>query len=180
MALFSGGRYIRAKLRSVEGKGFWVQEYNPIPAGGPVKDVIPLGFWDFPAATHDGEDLKVEFKARVQDIESGLNQKEREDIIQEAVEIMTQLLGVVREIDSSIRERDTHQGEKLSVPFTISTNTTPQNAQKTPSKDEEVPLVKPVLISRNTVVEAFNRIRDIFSFSPGPVTVAVQLRETVR
>jgi hypothetical protein len=179
MALFSGGRYIRAKLRGVE-EGFWVQGHIPIPAGGSVADVIPLGFWDFPTATHNGEDLKVEFKACVQDIDSSLNLKEREDIIQEAIEIMTQLLGVVREIDSLIRKECTHQDEKLPIPSNTSKNAMSKNAQTTSSKDEEVSPVKAVLLLMSTAATILNRIRDFFSFSPGPVTVPVQLRETVR
>ncbi len=100
MALFAGGRYIRGKLHSVKEERFWARRVNAIPAGGAAADMNRLSFWNFPVATHDGEDLKTEFKARVQEIEPNLSPAEKKDIIQEAVEIMRRLLEVVHEIDS--------------------------------------------------------------------------------
>lgn len=165
MALFSGGRYIRGKLHGVEEEGFWVQGPNARPASGAVT-VIPLSFWDFPTDTHDGEDLKIEFKTRVQTIESSLSPAQRKDITDEAIEIMMQLLEIVREIDSSMREENSHRNENPVVLPMILSHEKPQDVEELPDKEELVFLMKLLYLSLGGAAEVLIRIRSFFSFAP--------------
>lgn len=138
--------------------------------------MVPLSFWDFPAATQDGEDLKTEFRARIQEIESSLSLAQKKDIIQEAVEIMTQLLEVVREIDRTIREESVPENEKPPVPSMISSNNKPQDVEKTSDKEELAFHIKLLHLSMGAANEVLTRVRSFVSFAPGetptvPVTV---------
>lgn len=111
MAIFSGGRYIRAKLNS-SGENFW-DHALPLESGknkhgrgvaeveGPEK--WPLSFWNF-SGSSDGEDLKADYKFHVGELERILTLKEREEIIGEAAEIMKRLLEIVREIEVAVAE----------------------------------------------------------------------------
>lgn len=111
MAIFSGGRYIRAKLKSA-GEDFWVRtppfESVKNSNGHEATELDepanwPLSFWNF-LGSSDGEDLKADYKSRVEEIERILTLKEREDVINEAVEIMKKLLEIVREIEMAVAE----------------------------------------------------------------------------
>jgi len=117
MALFAGGRYIRASLQSV-GNEFWDQvpnhvkptmqacsEKRPSPVeetnGTPksrVTSSMPLRFFHFPTPT-DGEDLKCEFKQKLADSEARLSQSERHDIVQEAISIFERMTMLVEQLD---------------------------------------------------------------------------------
>lgn len=106
MALFSGGRYIRAKLLSA-GDGFWTTALEPgsLKNASTSHDVdsdeletVPLSFWNFSGA-FDGDHLKASYKSRVQEIEPFLTVKERQDIVEEAVFIMKKLLIIVTGIE---------------------------------------------------------------------------------
>ncbi|KAI6782387.1 uncharacterized protein J7T54_001244 [Emericellopsis cladophorae] len=117
MALFAGGRYIRASLQSV-GNEFWDQgpdhvkptmqactEERPNPGeetdGTPksrVTSSMPLRFFHFPTPT-DGEDLKCEFKQKLADLEAKLSQSERQDIVQEAISIFERMTMLVEQLD---------------------------------------------------------------------------------
>lgn len=111
MAIFSGGRYIRAKLKSA-GEDFWA---NTLPVesdknkngrrGGEVKgqEEWPLSFWNF-SGSSDGEDLKADYKSRVGEMERILTLKDREEIVNEAVVIMKRLLEIVRGIEVAVAE----------------------------------------------------------------------------
>jgi hypothetical protein len=104
MALFAGGRFIRATLESA-GDLFWDHGTNPVkPAmlecwqqNNGTCD-LPLGFFYFPTPI-DGGDLKKEFKRRF--LESGqlLTLRERHDIIQEAVCIFDNMVLLVSQLD---------------------------------------------------------------------------------
>ena len=87
MALFSGGRYLRSRLRSA-GSEFWRAK---------EEEELPLTFWTFSDGTNDGEDLKRLYKARVVDLSSSLTHRERQEIVAEAVEIMRWMLRLVEE-----------------------------------------------------------------------------------
>lgn len=106
MALFSGGRYIRAKLRSA-GEDFWASDGLPkAPSDGTyVKEAgqgtIGLSFWEFPGS-FDGKDLKADYKARIQDLEASVNLEERQDIVNEAMDIMVKLIEIAKEIKQSV------------------------------------------------------------------------------
>ncbi|OIW29807.1 heme oxygenase-like protein [Coniochaeta ligniaria NRRL 30616] len=99
MALFSGGRFVRATLESAGAHGFWTaeesaskQQRRTAPAHG------PLDFFHFPTP-QDGEDLKHEFKQRLADAGHLLTPSEREDIVKEAICIFENLILVINQLD---------------------------------------------------------------------------------
>ncbi|KAL8918367.1 MAG: hypothetical protein Q9208_007386 [Pyrenodesmia sp. 3 TL-2023] len=98
MALFSGGRYIRSKLRAALGASI----ESATSAKG--DQAAGLSFWDFPGE-HDGEDLKIEYKSRISAVSSQLTEQERADIVDEGVNIMILLTDVVREVAEVVPER---------------------------------------------------------------------------
>ena len=109
MALFSGGRYIRARLREA-GREFWmttrVEKEKEKEKGENIGiDEAVLSFWNFDGE-EDGEDSKVEFKQRFAEMEGWLTDEEREEVIQEAVYIMDSLLGVVKEISETVGSKN--------------------------------------------------------------------------
>lgn len=98
MALFSGGRYIRSKLRA----GFTLS--NTPKSQHHLDELAGLSFWIFPGEV-DGEDLKIDYKARVALLSSELTEEERAEIIAEGVHIMVSLTEVVKEIADTVPER---------------------------------------------------------------------------
>lgn len=179
MALFQGGRYIRSKLRGVEENGFWLRELNAKPAGETITVLAPLSFWEFPAGTRDGEDLKTEFKARIREIEPSLSPAQKKDIMEEAVEIMTQLLEVVREIDTTNQAENVARNEKPLGPSIISNKA--KDVDKTPNKEELALLTKLLHLSMDAATEVLNRLRAFVSFAPRePLTVPVTVTDNFR
>lgn len=106
MALFSEGRYIRAMLRSA-GEDFWASAGLPKaqPDGTYVEEAghgtIGLNFWEF-SGTFDGRDMKADYKARIRDLEDSLTLEERQDIVNEAMNIMVKLIEIAKEIKRSV------------------------------------------------------------------------------
>ena len=111
MALFSGGRYIRSRLRGA-GAGFWngggggdagwgdgEGRVWPDGRGGGVDRW--LRFWTFEGG-EDGEDLKAEFKARFAAVEGTLTEAEKEAVVREAVVVMRLMDGLVVEICDAV------------------------------------------------------------------------------
>lgn len=91
MAFFSGGRYIRSKLRA---------ELQSSIAPILPQQLEPsawLTFWEFPGEL-DGEDLKLEYKSRVAALTTELTEEERAEIVAESISIMTHLIDIVNEI----------------------------------------------------------------------------------
>lgn len=128
MALFAGGRFIRATLETA-GDDFWQQSPSGIhPAVSPdvrgepsdwkppsrmTKDEIfdrdetshpdhrlPLRFFHFPTPL-DGEDLKRDFKKSLLESESDLTKQEKTDIVQEAVCIFDHMELLVTQLDEA-------------------------------------------------------------------------------
>lgn len=127
MALFAGGRFIRASLEYA-GPEFWSKQPSPVkPTMRPCEPITPveekrtdqlegdaesgLGgshgshkAYDYPlrffhfATPSDGEDLKTEFKKRLADAEGILTTRERADIIQESVAIFDHMTLVVGQL----------------------------------------------------------------------------------
>ncbi|KAL8758163.1 MAG: hypothetical protein Q9199_001700 [Rusavskia elegans] len=98
MALFSGGRYIRSKLRT----GFTTLSTSD--SQHHLDELAGLSFWNYPGDA-DGEDLKIDYKARVASLSSELTEQEKADIIAEGVHIMDSLMEVVREVADTVPER---------------------------------------------------------------------------
>lgn len=93
MALFSGGRWIRAQLRTA-GDQFW----NPSTG-----DVCEAGysFLTF-EGEHDGEDIKNEFKLQLGKIEAMLIQSQRAEIVVEAQDVFRRTVDMIGELDDLV------------------------------------------------------------------------------
>ncbi|MCJ1247789.1 heme oxygenase [Trapelia coarctata] len=101
MALFNGGRWIRAQLLVAE-KGAWNNNVRrmvavPIAQSG-------LSFWHFPG-DNDGEEIKAEFKARLADVEGLLTTEQQEDIVDEACMIFDHCELLAKELDETLAAR---------------------------------------------------------------------------
>ncbi|KAI1422140.1 hypothetical protein F5Y12DRAFT_645884 [Xylaria sp. FL1777] len=110
MALFSGGRFIRASLETIY-PAFWIpaSAQQPTPAAladSTMTGVQPLSFFRFD--THeDGDNLKREFKKRLLESEHCLTTPEREEVVEEArciFEYMIQLVGELDDICGTDKE----------------------------------------------------------------------------
>jgi hypothetical protein len=97
MAVFSGGRWIRAGLLNA-GDGFWPNTEEGVDVA--LQD-HGLSFWHFPGA-YDGEDIKAEFKLRLEEAEHVFSDDQRIDIIEEAKSIFQLCAGLVYELDAKV------------------------------------------------------------------------------
>ncbi|KAL8950974.1 MAG: hypothetical protein Q9222_003035 [Ikaeria aurantiellina] len=95
MALFSGGRYIRSKLRAAFTPSSSSLSQSQLDASA------GLSFWDFPG-DKDGEDLKVDFKARVTALSTSLTPEEKSEIADEGIKIMVALTKIVSEVAETV------------------------------------------------------------------------------
>jgi heme oxygenase len=101
MAVFSGGRWIRAQLVNA-GDDFWRmgtsdeerEEAVPLSEKG-------LSFWSFDD-DQDGEDIKAKFKDRLAAAEQLFTDDERIDVIEEAKRIFQLSVGLVDELDTKL------------------------------------------------------------------------------
>ncbi|KAG6037153.1 hypothetical protein E4U19_002626 [Claviceps sp. Clav32 group G5] len=111
MALFAGGRYMRATLESA-GEDFWQRvPSNPDSqqeneTSSTEKCGMPLRFFHFDTPL-DGEDLRRDFKQRLADADMSLSYQEKHDIVQEAICIFENLLLLVAQLDD-VAARDDH------------------------------------------------------------------------
>lgn len=140
MALFAGGRFIRASLESA-GKEFWEQLPSPVlptelscqhstrpieRASGLTDEELPeddhnshadhkmpLRFFHFKSA-EDGEELKREFKKRLVDLESILTDAEKHDVIQEAVCIFENMTLMINQLDMVCADLDRNNGDDIT------------------------------------------------------------------
>lgn len=110
MAIFSGGRWIRAQLRNA-GEEFWAESAFTGSAKPDRKDKATLekliGFenpglalWSF-EGEQDGEDIKAEFKRRLNDGERILTPAQRDDIILESQDIFDRFKAMVEDLDAA-------------------------------------------------------------------------------
>ncbi|KAF2647703.1 heme oxygenase-like protein [Lophiostoma macrostomum CBS 122681] len=117
MAVFSGGRWIRAQLVGA-GEAFWRKgagidstshaDGEKGQGKAEAEDSARVGLadqglslWHFDGA-HDGEDIKAEFKARLAAAEDLFTDDERVDIIEEAKHIFKFSAGLVEELDEKL------------------------------------------------------------------------------
>ncbi|KAF2628593.1 heme oxygenase-like protein [Macroventuria anomochaeta] len=128
MAVFSGGRWIRAGLLRA-GDGFWPARSAEDGTGLEERG---LSFWHFPGA-HDGEDIKAEFKLRLEDAEHIFAPDERVDVIEEAKNIFQLCAEVVYELDDMVGSAQV---------------ATPQSENPVAQALKETPSEKHVLIER--------------------------------
>lgn len=101
MALFNGGRWIHAQLLAAQ-KGAWNNDIDDMEAISTTQS--GLSFWLFPG-DNDGEEIKVEFKSRLADVEGLLTNEQREDIVDEACMIFDHCELLVKELDEIMAAR---------------------------------------------------------------------------
>ncbi|KAJ4987680.1 hypothetical protein SVAN01_06847 [Stagonosporopsis vannaccii] len=97
MAVFSGGRWIRAGLLRA-GDNFWPSAHEN---DGISLEERGLSFWHF-FGPHDGEDIKAEFKLRLEEAEHLFSNDQRIDVIEEAKNIFQLCAEVVYELDDTV------------------------------------------------------------------------------
>jgi heme oxygenase len=109
MALFRGGRIIRATLERVDSD-FWAM-LNP-----DVFPEKPLQFLTFDTP-REGDEIKSDFKRRLtESSENLLTASERDDIVAEAQKVFGSMLALVGELDDFCRE-ETEDSETMSDKF---------------------------------------------------------------
>ncbi|MCJ1391584.1 heme oxygenase [Xylographa bjoerkii] len=101
MALFNGGRWIRAQLLAAKDSSWRLSTFDRDSESAEVDPSFGLAFWHFPG-DEDGEDIKNEFKARLNDIEGLLDVEQRQDIVDEAMSIFKYLAFLVGELDEIV------------------------------------------------------------------------------
>ncbi len=94
MALFSGGRWIRAQLQGA-GNDFW-GDTTSMPKS--ASDHPGFSFLYFPG-DEDGEDIKREFRASLAEVETLLTPKERDDVVAESLHIFRFCILLVEALD---------------------------------------------------------------------------------
>jgi heme oxygenase len=116
MAIFSGGRWIRARFASV-GPEFWLEgraSLSPSPSpssiarhdGASAERTTAKATESLPGFTffsfdgeQDGEDVKAEFKARLLEAETLLSSEERREVVEMARELFQRNILLVGELD---------------------------------------------------------------------------------
>lgn len=138
MALFAGGRFIRASFEKA-GDEYWgivpapikptMQPCEPRSAAtSPLESTYdlaqeqiaetslhphippstPLQFWRFDTA-NDGEDLKQDYKERLLRLEDELSAEERDDIMQESIIILESIGLIVGQLDTIYSDEQEEQ-----------------------------------------------------------------------
>lgn len=113
MAVFSGGRWIRAQLDACAGAAptFWPAGDGG--GGGGGSDVAPgRAFLRFEESTRDGEDVKAAFRQRFEEVGGLLDERERGEVVREAGEVFAWTLRVVRCLDGLAAKKAEVGGEK--------------------------------------------------------------------
>lgn len=100
MALFNGGRWIRGQLQCA-GPEFWNAATLP-------ESIDCLSFWDFDDEK-DGEDIKCDFKRRIEKISELLSTAERVDIVAEAVLVFQMCQSLVDQLDELVQLQKTSE-----------------------------------------------------------------------
>lgn len=124
MALFSGGRFIRATLESAGGDGFWESVGDTQERKGESAARDPLGFFHF-SGPQDGEDLKAEFQRRLAQMGKLLTETEREDIVREAMCVFENLILVISQLDDVCHTKLSDMSPLDSVASLVPTRTSP-------------------------------------------------------
>lgn len=111
MAIFSGGRWVREQLAQA-GPSFWqTPETQEGRFGGSAHPVPGFSLFYF-EGERDGEDVKAEYKARLEYAEKLLTTRERDEVVREAHVIFERCIQLVVELDerlasgSSLPERE--------------------------------------------------------------------------
>ena len=101
MALFNGGRWIRAQLLAARDSSWRLSAFERTFENAEADPSLGLAFWHFPGED-DGEGIKNDFKARLNDVECLLDVEQRQDIVNEALSIFKYLALLVGELDEIV------------------------------------------------------------------------------
>ncbi|KAI9371583.1 heme-binding peroxidase [Aspergillus egyptiacus] len=96
-ALFNGGRFIRMQLLKA-GPEFWGLSAKTMD---PTAFPAPLSFWN----VDRDESIKTSFRSRVNMADKLLTEAEREEIMQEAVEILCRCELITLQLEDDVRAR---------------------------------------------------------------------------
>ncbi|KAF2743465.1 heme oxygenase-like protein [Sporormia fimetaria CBS 119925] len=99
MAVFSGGRWIRAQLEGAGGE-FWDSGPGEMKGGTGLKG-RGLAVWNF-EGVEDGEDIKGLFKEKLKDGEGLWTEEMRGEIVEEAREVFRWCARLVGELDEVV------------------------------------------------------------------------------
>lgn len=141
MAIFSGGRWIRQQLVSA-GSDFWHASSPPAaPFGDPTHPVPGFSLFYF-EGDKDGENIKSDFKARLENAEALLSSRERQDIIDEAGNIFNNCIGLVDRLDvelataPSLTDEDEHARHAMAKKEHVAVASPPTTIVVTRTKAE--------------------------------------------
>lgn len=131
LAIFSGGRHIRARLRDVakSHSNFFPASHSTGHRGAGSPDDL-LTFWTFDPCTNDGEELKATFKRRFSDAEICLTPKEKDEVVSEARWAMRTLGGLIGDIARSLGQDPNLPVSRLGTPVSIDLIAPPAIAQE--------------------------------------------------
>jgi heme oxygenase len=102
MAIFSGGRWIREQLTE-SGPEFWGVNHDSDKTDYWIHGTLRPGFTLFCfSGNRDGEDIKTDFKTRLEKAEELLTETQRRDIIDEAQFIFEQCVAIVEALDKQL------------------------------------------------------------------------------
>lgn len=102
MAIFSGGRWIREQLTDA-GPEFWGVHHESDKKDYWIHGTLRPGFTLFCfSGTRDGEDIKTDFKTRLEGAEALLTAQERNDIVDEGQFIFEQCVALVEALDTQL------------------------------------------------------------------------------
>ncbi|KAI5252003.1 hypothetical protein E4T42_03820 [Aureobasidium subglaciale] len=103
MAIFSGGRWIREQMTN-SGPEFWGVNHESDKMEYWVHGTLRPGFTLFCfSGARDGEDIKADFKTRLEEAEELLTAHERQDVVNEAQYIFEQCVAVVEDLDKQLK-----------------------------------------------------------------------------
>ncbi len=119
MAIFSGGRWIREELNNA-GADFWTQQHQLLPAMDIKSSYTKPGF-SFLAFGNDedGEDIKTLFKARLAEAETILTPRERQEIIDAAVQLFDDCIALVHDLDKFVLRRAFMEKAIATIPYLL-------------------------------------------------------------
>ncbi|KAK5118996.1 hypothetical protein LTR62_000207 [Meristemomyces frigidus] len=104
MAIFSGGRWIRAQLKDA-GPEFWKLSTDKVVIDAKslpnVLETPGLCFLCFDGE-EDGEDIKREFKRRLVETEACLTFQERQEVVEEATHLFEHCIALVQQLDAVV------------------------------------------------------------------------------
>lgn len=114
MAIFSGGRWIRQRLRDA-GPEFWNRSLGD--QSQTCEDRLGFSVFEFDG-TNDGEDIKSDFKTRLSAVERLFTERERSEVVEESKRLFQACIDTVHDLDDKTQSllRDSNAPGAQSQP----------------------------------------------------------------